>query len=78
MGYDGGEVGRRMAAEDEYIRRELAETTAFCNAFWVSGRWHMYALSLSRRSSGLATRALWALALAPIVSALPLAHETDV
>jgi len=36
MGYDGGEAGRRIAAEDEYIRKELAETTAFCNAFWVS------------------------------------------
>ena len=32
MGYDSG----RIAAEDEYIRRELAETTSFCNAFWVS------------------------------------------
>ncbi|KDN38333.1 hypothetical protein K437DRAFT_228654, partial [Tilletiaria anomala UBC 951] len=26
-----------MAAEDEYIRRELAETTSFCNAFWGIG-----------------------------------------
>ena len=34
MGPDGGEAGRRIAAEDEYIRRELTETTAFCNAFW--------------------------------------------
>ncbi|PWN45113.1 hypothetical protein IE81DRAFT_320725 [Ceraceosorus guamensis] len=34
MGYDGGEAGRRMAEEDELIRRELADTDAFCNAFW--------------------------------------------
>lgn len=27
-----------MAAEDEYIRRELnQDTTAFCNAFWGTG-----------------------------------------
>ncbi len=39
MGPDGGEAGRRaaMAAEDEYIRRELADETSFCNAFWGSG-----------------------------------------
>ncbi|KAJ1030461.1 hypothetical protein NDA16_001370 [Ustilago loliicola] len=34
MGLDGGEAGRRIAAEDEYIRRELTEATSFCNAFW--------------------------------------------
>lgn len=34
MGLDGGEAGRRIAAEDEYIRRQLTETTSFCNAFW--------------------------------------------
>lgn len=34
MGSDGGEAGRRIAAEDEYIRQQLAETTSFCNAFW--------------------------------------------
>ncbi|PWZ02857.1 FCH-domain-containing protein, partial [Testicularia cyperi] len=34
MGQDGGEAGRRIAAEDEYIRRELSDTNAFCNAFW--------------------------------------------
>lgn len=36
MGLDGGEAGRKMAAEDELIRSELQETNAFCNAFWVS------------------------------------------
>ncbi|PWN50900.1 hypothetical protein IE53DRAFT_386791 [Violaceomyces palustris] len=36
MGPDGGEAGRRLAAEDEYIRRELSDTTDFCNAFWGS------------------------------------------
>ncbi|GAK62506.1 uncharacterized protein PAN0_001c0706 [Moesziomyces antarcticus] len=34
MGPDGGEAGRRIAAEDEYIRQELSEATSFCNAFW--------------------------------------------
>lgn len=34
MGSDGGEAGRRIAAEDEYIRQQLSETTSFCNAFW--------------------------------------------
>lgn len=34
MGQDGGEAGRRMAAEDELIRRELQDPTAFCNSFW--------------------------------------------
>lgn len=38
MGLDGGEAGRRAAAEDEYIRRELHQDTSnFCNAFWGSG-----------------------------------------
>lgn len=36
MGLDGGEAGRMVAAEEEYIRRELQDTNAFCNAFWVS------------------------------------------
>ncbi|CAO1636708.1 unnamed protein product [Parajaminaea phylloscopi] len=37
MGQDGGEAGRRMAAEDEYIRRELhQDASAFCNSFWGS------------------------------------------
>ena len=36
MGLDGGEAGRKMAAEDELIRSERQETNAFCNAFWVS------------------------------------------
>lgn len=36
MGRDGGEAGRRMAAEDELIRRELQDQTTFCNSFWGS------------------------------------------
>ena len=24
-----------MAVEDEYIRRELQDSTSFCNSFWV-------------------------------------------
>jgi hypothetical protein len=36
MGFDGGEAGKRMAVEDEYIRRELEDSTSFCNSFWVS------------------------------------------
>lgn len=36
MGLDGGEAGRRMAMEDEYIRSELHDATSFCNSFWVS------------------------------------------
>jgi hypothetical protein len=36
MGFDGGEAGRRMAMEEEYIRSELQDSTSFCNSFWVS------------------------------------------
>lgn len=38
MGKDGGEAGRRAAEEEEYIRRELADQSNFCNAFWVSNQ----------------------------------------
>ncbi|CAO1615528.1 unnamed protein product [Sympodiomycopsis kandeliae] len=37
MGLDGGEAGRMVAAEEEYIRRELQDTNNFCNAFWGTG-----------------------------------------
>lgn len=39
MNPSGGEASRRMAPEEEYMRRDLHPEAAgsFCNAFWGSG-----------------------------------------
>ncbi|SNX81479.1 related to Cell division control protein 15 [Melanopsichium pennsylvanicum] len=51
MGPDGGEAGRRIAAEDEYIRRELTQTTSFCNAFWGQNDAGFEAISARMKAS---------------------------